>query len=104
MYCVRAFIRDVTNGSPEREISGGSYHRIERLELKKLIPKFNSKEDDMEIFLKLFERQLKYLKVPDSQWDAYLIGTLPSDIVTLIAWESDEKEQDYAHVKEMFLR
>ncbi|GFX35621.1 uncharacterized protein TNCV_4469621 [Trichonephila clavipes] len=70
-----------------------------KLELKKLIPRFNSKEDDMVIFLKLFERQLKFFKVPDSQWVAYLIGVLPSDIATLIARESDDEAQDYVHVK-----
>ncbi|GFX21886.1 transposon Tf2-6 polyprotein [Trichonephila clavipes] len=67
-----------------------------KLELKKLIPRFNSKEDDMAIFPKLFERQLKFLKVPDSQWVAYLIGALPSDIATLISRESDYEAQDCA--------
>ncbi|GFT83162.1 uncharacterized protein TNCV_2129741 [Trichonephila clavipes] len=58
----------------------------------------------MAIFLKLFERQLKFFKVPDSQWVAYLIGALPSDIATFIARESDDEAQDYVHVKEMLLR
>ncbi|GFX26510.1 uncharacterized protein TNCV_4535221 [Trichonephila clavipes] len=75
-----------------------------KLELKKLIPRFNLKEDDMAIFLKLFERQLIFLKIPESQWVAYLIEALLSDIATLITWELDDEAYDYMHVKEMLLR
>ncbi|GFT64532.1 hypothetical protein NPIL_696911 [Nephila pilipes] len=58
----------------------------------------------MAIFLKPFEKELKFLKVPDSQWVAYLIGALPGDIATLIARETEDEAQNYAHVKEFLLR
>ncbi|GFU10135.1 retrovirus-related Pol polyprotein from transposon 297 [Nephila pilipes] len=58
----------------------------------------------MVIFLKLFERYLKFLRVPDSQLIVYLIGALPSDLTTLIARDTEVEAQDYAQVKEIFLR
>ncbi|GFW89414.1 uncharacterized protein TNCV_3967041 [Trichonephila clavipes] len=97
--------RRFTNGSLERGASSGSYHRITKIRIKVADShRFNSKEDDMAIFLKLFQRELRFSKIPDSQWVAYLIGALPSDIATLITRESDDEAQDYVHVKEMLLR
>nr|XP_042894742.1 uncharacterized protein LOC122268725 [Parasteatoda tepidariorum] len=75
-----------------------------KLELKKLIPNFNVKEDDISLFLYLFERQLKFLKVSENQWVAYLVGVLPSDVAKIIAREPDEKAEDYNFIKNILLK
>ncbi|GFT33470.1 retrovirus-related Pol polyprotein from transposon 17.6 [Trichonephila clavipes] len=41
------------------------------------MPKFNLKNDDISLFLELFERQAKVLQLPKDQWVTYLIGVLP---------------------------
>ena len=74
-----------------------------KLELRKLIPSFKPQQDDMGRFLGLFERQLKFLKLPETSWVAYLIGVLPTEVAKLIAREPEEKAQDYEYVKEILL-
>ncbi len=73
------------------------------LQLKNLIPEFDPKVDDMSLFLNLFQRQLKFLKVEKEHWVAYLLGVLPNDIAQLIARETEEKAQDFEHIKDMLL-
>jgi len=73
-------------------------------ELRKLIPEFNPKEEDIGLFLIIFERQLKFMKIPEDQWVAYLIGALPADIAKLIAREPEEESRNYQHIREILLR
>lgn len=77
---------------------------VHTVELQKLIPKFKPQEDDFSLFLTLFERQLRFLKIPENLWVTQLIGVLPSDITCLIAREPEEKAQNYGHVKEILLK
>ncbi|GFT43958.1 uncharacterized protein TNCV_1822081 [Trichonephila clavipes] len=44
---------------------------------QKLMHKFNLKNDDISLFLELFERQAKVLQLPKDQWVTYLISVLP---------------------------
>ncbi|GFX57882.1 hypothetical protein TNCV_3068491 [Trichonephila clavipes] len=44
----------------------------------------------MNLYLTIFERQAKFLNIPEKTWTAYLIGSLPLDIAQLIAREDDE--------------
>lgn len=77
-----------------------------RLDLKKLLPVFNPKDassGDMVLFLNLFERQAKFLKIDHTNWVSYLLSVLPGDVTTLIAREPEEKSQDYQHIKTMLL-
>ncbi|UYV75885.1 PURA [Cordylochernes scorpioides] len=76
---------------------------VPQIEFKKLIPNFNPKETDIATFLNLFERQLKFLKVPNTHWVAYLLGVLPGDVAKLIAREPEEQSHDYDHIKKMLL-
>ncbi|GFU41433.1 retrovirus-related Pol polyprotein from transposon 17.6 [Trichonephila clavipes] len=69
-----------------------------KLELNRIIPRFNSKEDEMGLYLTIFERQVKLLNIPENTWTAYLIGSLPPDIVQLIARENEEDAQNYEKV------
>ncbi|GFV81760.1 retrovirus-related Pol polyprotein from transposon 17.6 [Trichonephila clavipes] len=75
-----------------------------KLELNRIIPRFNSKEDEMSLYLTIFERQVKFLNIPEETWTAYLIGSLPPDIAQLIAREDEDDAQNYKKVKEMLLK
>ncbi|GFT54811.1 retrovirus-related Pol polyprotein from transposon 297 [Trichonephila clavipes] len=76
----------------------------QQLELNRIIPRFNSKEDEMSLYLTIFECQAKFLNIPDKTWTAYLIGSLPPDIAQLIAREDEDDAQNYEKVKEMLLK
>ncbi|GFX87523.1 retrovirus-related Pol polyprotein from transposon 297 [Trichonephila clavipes] len=75
-----------------------------KLELNRIIPRFNSKEDEMGLYLTIFEHQVKFLNIPEKTWTAYLIGSLPPDIAQLIAREDEDDAQNYEKVKEMLLK
>ncbi|GFS63555.1 retrovirus-related Pol polyprotein from transposon 297 [Trichonephila clavipes] len=75
-----------------------------KLELNRTIPRLNSKEDEMGLYLTIFERQAKFLNIPEKTWTAYLIGSLPPDIAQLIAREDEDDTQNYETVKEMLLK
>lgn len=75
-----------------------------KLEPRKLVPSFNAKTDDMSLFLNLFERQMSFLKVPQTKWVVYLVGLLSNDVAEVIVKENDENAQNYEHVKQILLR
>ncbi|GFW29747.1 retrovirus-related Pol polyprotein from transposon 297 [Trichonephila clavipes] len=70
-----------------------------KLELNRIIPRFNSKEHEMGLYLTIFERQAKFLNIPEKTWTAYLIGSLPPDIAQLIAREDEDDAQNYEKKK-----
>ncbi|GFQ72687.1 uncharacterized protein TNCT_392471 [Trichonephila clavata] len=63
------------------------YQQLEnsKLELNGIIQRFNSRKVEMGLYLTIFERQAKFLNIPEKTWTAYLIGSLPPDIAQLIA-------------------
>ncbi|GFU70841.1 uncharacterized protein TNCV_3494831 [Trichonephila clavipes] len=69
------------------------------LELNRIIPRFNSKEDEMGLYLTIFERQAKFVNIPEKTWTAYLIGSLPPDIAHIIAREDEDDAQNYEKIK-----
>ncbi|GFT70758.1 uncharacterized protein TNCV_2490961 [Trichonephila clavipes] len=75
-----------------------------KIELKKLLPTFNPEVDNMDLFLPLFERQMKLLDLGEYLWVPYLIGDLPSDVTSLIFREPEEKCRDYSHIRGMLLQ
>ncbi|GFS77947.1 uncharacterized protein TNCV_2028171 [Trichonephila clavipes] len=75
-----------------------------KIELKQLLPTFSPEVDNMDLFLTLFERQLKLLDLGEDLWVPYLIGALPSDVTSLIARELEEKCWDYFHIRGMLLQ
>ncbi|GFU51087.1 uncharacterized protein TNCV_1934861 [Trichonephila clavipes] len=75
-----------------------------KIEFKKLLPTFNPEVDNMDLFLTLFERQMKLLDLGEDLWVPYLIGALPSDVNSLIAREPEEKCRDYSHIRGMLLQ
>ncbi|GFU48508.1 uncharacterized protein TNCV_1398121 [Trichonephila clavipes] len=60
--------------------------------------------DNMDLFLTLFERQMKLLDLGEDLWVPYLIGALPSDVTSLIAREPEEKCRNYSHIRGMLLQ
>ncbi|GFX65270.1 transposon Tf2-6 polyprotein [Trichonephila clavipes] len=70
-----------------------------KLELNRIIPRFNLKEDEMGLYLAIFERLVKFLNIAEKTWTAYLIGSLPPDIAQLIAREDEEDAQNYEKIK-----
>ncbi|GBN01029.1 Retrovirus-related Pol polyprotein from transposon 17.6 [Araneus ventricosus] len=74
------------------------------IEIQKLLPKFKPQEDDIGLFLTLFERQLSFLNVPKENFVTYLIIALPGNISKLIAREPQTLSQDYDHIKNMLLK
>lgn len=49
------------------ETQEGDSNRV-RVDLQKLVPKFDPKEDDICMFLVLFERQMKLFKISEELW------------------------------------
>ncbi|XP_035229745.1 uncharacterized protein LOC118201708 [Stegodyphus dumicola] len=52
----------------------------------------------------MFEHQLKFVNIPETDWIPYLIGSLPSEINQLVVEENEEDSKDYAKVKAMLLK
>ncbi|GFU77762.1 CCHC-type domain-containing protein [Trichonephila clavipes] len=75
-----------------------------KINLYKLIPKFDPKSDDISLFLKSFERQAKFLNLPKICWVTHLISILPLGIVGLIAREPEKDAADYKFVKKLLLQ
>ncbi|KAF8795260.1 hypothetical protein HNY73_003131 [Argiope bruennichi] len=74
------------------------------LELEKILQKFNSKNDDISLYLVIFERQAKRLKIDKTDWVTQLMPLLPSEVVQIIAREPEEESNVYEYVKELLLR
>ncbi|GFX79830.1 retrovirus-related Pol polyprotein from transposon 297 [Trichonephila clavipes] len=70
-----------------------------KLELNRIIPRFSLKEDEMCLYLTIFERQAKFLNIPEKTWTAYLIGSLLPDIAQLILRENEDQAQNYEKKK-----
>ncbi|GBL76021.1 Retrovirus-related Pol polyprotein from transposon 412 [Araneus ventricosus] len=75
-----------------------------KIRMHDVMPRFNPKEDDVSLFLVLFERQAKIMNVPAENQVAQLISLLPPDIVQLIARELEEGAKKYEYVKALLLQ
>ncbi|GBN70333.1 hypothetical protein AVEN_217675-1 [Araneus ventricosus] len=73
-------------------------------ELTKIVPSFDSKNGDIALFLSLFERQAKRAQIDTKDWVSGLLMLLPSDIVQLIARESEENFDNYNYIKGVLLK
>ncbi|GBN68651.1 hypothetical protein AVEN_251381-1 [Araneus ventricosus] len=68
-------------------------------ELTKTVPSFDSKNGDIALFLSSFERQAKRAQIDTKDWVSGLLMLMPSDIVQLIARESEENFDNYNYIK-----
>ncbi|GBO44890.1 hypothetical protein AVEN_79207-1 [Araneus ventricosus] len=69
-----------------------------KLEIHHLMQKFNSDENDISLYLIMFERLAKQAEILENTWVTHLLGLLPYDVAQLIAREPDEIANDYNEV------
>ncbi|GFW85332.1 uncharacterized protein TNCV_3250691 [Trichonephila clavipes] len=74
-----------------------------RVNLKDLVPKFDAKDADINLFFEIFERQAIKEKVAEDRWVSQLIPLLPIEIAEIVAKEPLEKSDDYPHIKNLLL-
>ncbi|UYV70994.1 hypothetical protein LAZ67_8001358, partial [Cordylochernes scorpioides] len=87
------------NNDPSRGTSNNAH-----CEIRKLMPKYESKDSDLSLYLILFERQAKRLGLDEDQWASSLLGLLPYEMTQLIDRETEEQSGDYRFVKRLFLK
>ncbi|UYV65964.1 hypothetical protein LAZ67_3006014 [Cordylochernes scorpioides] len=87
------------NSDPSRGTSNNAH-----CEIRKLMPKYESKDSDLSFYLILFERQAKRLGLDEDQWAFSLLGLLPYEMTQLIARETEEQSGDYRFVKRLLLK
>ncbi|GBO40331.1 hypothetical protein AVEN_105851-1 [Araneus ventricosus] len=75
-----------------------------KLEIHHLMQKFNSDENDISLYLIMFERLAKQAEILENTWVTHLLGLLPYDVAQLIAREPDEIASDYGEVKKILLK
>ncbi|GFW40736.1 retrovirus-related Pol polyprotein from transposon opus [Trichonephila clavipes] len=67
--------------------------------LQKLMRTFDPKESDISFYLILFERQARRNHIKEENWVTNIVGLLPLEMANLIARKSEEKANDYEHIK-----
>ncbi|UYV60584.1 hypothetical protein LAZ67_1001594 [Cordylochernes scorpioides] len=87
------------NNDTSRSTSNDTHY-----EIRKLMPKYESKDNDLSFYLILFERQAKRLGLDEDQWAFSLLGLLPYEMTQLIARETEEQSGDYRFVKRLLLK
>ncbi|UYV79687.1 hypothetical protein LAZ67_18000272, partial [Cordylochernes scorpioides] len=87
------------NNDTSRSTSNDAHY-----EIRKLMPKYESKDNDLSFYLILFERQAKRLGLDEDQWAFSLLGLLPYEMTLLIARETEEQSGDYRFVKRLLLK
>ncbi|GBO19742.1 hypothetical protein AVEN_252258-1 [Araneus ventricosus] len=75
-----------------------------KLELHHLMPKFNSDENDISLYLIMLECLAKQAGIFENTWVTHLLGLLPYDVAQLIAREPDEIANNYNEVKKILLK
>ncbi|GBM94055.1 hypothetical protein AVEN_124556-1 [Araneus ventricosus] len=75
-----------------------------KIRMHDVMPRFNPKEDDVSLFLVLFERQAKIMNILAENQVTQLISFLPPDIVQLIAREPEEDAKKFEYVKALLLQ
>ena len=74
-----------------------------KVDINNVMAKFDCKENDISLYLTLFERQAKRYELDVREWVSSLIGLMPYEINVLIAREPEELADDYQHVKQLLL-
>lgn len=60
-------------------------------------------QNDISVYLGLFERQIKLTSISKEKWVTYLLGLLPLEIVNVIAREPETHSNDYEYIKRVLL-
>ncbi|GFX34096.1 hypothetical protein TNCV_1698441 [Trichonephila clavipes] len=72
-----------TISASSTDLEGQGVNR--RVNLRDLVPKFDDKNADINLFFEIFERQAKKEKVADYRWFSQLIPLLPMEIADIVA-------------------
>ncbi|GBM18741.1 hypothetical protein AVEN_129274-1, partial [Araneus ventricosus] len=94
----------LSNQALNRNVAGQSNPYKYQPDIQKLIPKFNSGETDISLYLVIFERYMKRFNINQSDWVSHLMGYLPADIVQVLAREPEEQAENYEHIKKLLLK
>ncbi|GBL79856.1 Transposon Tf2-6 polyprotein [Araneus ventricosus] len=81
--------------------SGSSRPKIDFLSM---IPKFDQVNNDISLYLILFERQAQAADVPKEFWASHLLSLLPYEIAQLVAREDVGISRDFEKVKSLLLK
>ncbi|GBN33296.1 Pro-Pol polyprotein, partial [Araneus ventricosus] len=79
-------------------------HYNSRIEMSKAMPKFDAKESDIVLYMSLFERQAKRLKIDPSDWVSCLIPLMPTEIVELVARVPEEEFFNFEYIKGILMK
>ncbi|GBN28622.1 hypothetical protein AVEN_191324-1 [Araneus ventricosus] len=79
-------------------------HYNSRIEMSKAMPKFDAKESDTVLYMSLFERQAKRLKIDTSDWVSCLIPLMPTEMVELIARVPEEEFFNFEYIKGILMK
>ncbi|GBM38364.1 hypothetical protein AVEN_75998-1 [Araneus ventricosus] len=75
-----------------------------KLEIHHLMQTFNSDENDISLYLIMFERLAKQAEILENTWVTHLLDSLPYDVAQLTAREPDEIANDYGEVEKILLK
>ncbi|GFW38544.1 retrovirus-related Pol polyprotein from transposon opus [Trichonephila clavipes] len=78
--------------------------RLERESEEKIQQQREFEDGDIVLFLTLFERQAKRIRVEKTNWVSALLARMPPDITQLIARESEDKFDNYDYIKGVLLK
>ncbi|GBN30026.1 hypothetical protein AVEN_67206-1 [Araneus ventricosus] len=100
-------IRLETEGSFSNSIANQNVNSTQikpKLEIHHLIQKFNSDENNISLYLIMFERLAEQAEILENTWVTHLPGLLQYDVAQLIAREPDDIANDYNEVKKILLK
>ncbi|GFX22529.1 CCHC-type domain-containing protein [Trichonephila clavipes] len=91
------FVKNLVND--ESNDSTNACSETSNLNFKKLIPDFDPKQSDINLYLVIFERQAKRASIEKKEWVGQLFGLLPLEIV-----QPEEQAENYDYVKKLLLK
>ncbi|GBN05405.1 hypothetical protein AVEN_30802-1 [Araneus ventricosus] len=80
--------------SPETSESSERNTKYNYVELQNVLQRFDSRNDDISLYLVVFERQANRLKINKADWVTQLMPLLPSDVAQIIAREPEKESSD----------
>ncbi|GBO14770.1 hypothetical protein AVEN_44482-1 [Araneus ventricosus] len=83
--------------------SAGSGPSSPKIDFLSMIPKFDQVNNDISLYLILFERQAQAADVPKEFWASHLLSLLPYEIAQLVAREDVGISRDFEKLKEQII-
>ncbi|GBN36482.1 hypothetical protein AVEN_219947-1 [Araneus ventricosus] len=84
--------------------SAGSGSSRPKIDFLSMIPKFDQANNDISLYLILFERQAQVADVSKAFWASHLLSLLPYEIAQLVAREDVGISRDFEKVKSLLLK